>query len=318
MRIFAREWVGTLLQRLGMEEGVPIESGMITNRIAAAQKAVETQNFESRKHVLEYDDVMNKQREAVYGLRHGLLEGIDQKELILEDYTTTALSNILDETAPEKAHADQWKIDEMKTKLIDIFGTDFPNIDFTALNRHELGEALFGGLQQRYELKEQILSPDTLRYHERVVLLSVLDGLWKDHLLAMDHLKEGIGLRGYAQQDPLVAYKKESFDMFEAMMQRFQEDTLRNIFRMQILGPDGVPIDSMEQLAALQAAAALPVAPPPPQLPQTPARTMLSGGGEQEERPTQQEPAFPQSQGPQRQQYAPQKANSGQKPKRRR
>ncbi len=320
MRIFAREWVGTLLQRLGMEEGVPIESGMITNRIAAAQKAVETQNFESRKHVLEYDDVMNKQREAVYGLRHSLLEGIDQKELILEDYTTTALSNILDETAPANVHADQWNIEEMKTKLVDLFGTDFPNVDFSALNRHELGDTLFEGLKQRFEVKEQILGPDTLRYHERVVMLSTLDGLWKDHLLAMDHLKEGIGLRGYAQQDPLVAYKKESFDMFEAMMQRFQEDTLRNLYRMQIVGPDGTPIESMEQLHALQAIAAQPVAPPPPQLPQTPPPMRMSGGGSEfaESSAAPQEPMFPASRGPQRQQYAPQKATSGQKPKRRR
>ena len=324
MRIFAREWVGTLLQRLGMEEGVPIESGMITNRIAAAQKAVETQNFESRKHVLEYDDVMNKQREAVYGLRHNLLEGIDQKELILEDYTATGLSNILDATAPEKVHADQWNVPEMKQKLVDLFGSEFADVDASQLNRHELGDALFDKLSQRFNIKEQILGPDTLRYHERVVMLTVLDGLWKDHLLAMDHLKEGIGLRGYAQQDPLVAYKKESFDMFEAMMQRFQEDTLRNLFRMQILGPDGTPIESLEQLAALQAAAAQPVAPPPPQLPSAPPPMRMSGGGTQEEtaqaprQPRMPEPQAPTPRGPQRQQYAPAKASSGQKPKRRR
>ncbi len=273
MRIFAKEWVGTLLQRMGMQEGEPIESGMITNRIAGAQKAVETQNFESRKHVLEYDDVMNKQREAVYGLRHSLLEGIDQKELILEDYTTTELSNILDADAPEKAHPDQWKIDELKGKLVDLFGTDFPQVDPTSLNRHELGEALFNALKERFEVKETILSPDTLRYHERVVMLTVLDGLWKDHLLQMDHLKEGIGLRGYAQQDPLVAYKRESFDMFEVMMGRFQQDTLRNIFRMQILAPDGTPIESLEQLHALQQAGATAqdaIAPPIPSLPQDP------------------------------------------------
>ena len=271
MRIFAKEWVSTLLQRMGMQEGEPIESGMITNRIAGAQKAVETQNFESRKHVLEYDDVMNKQREAVYGLRHSLLEGIDQKELVLEDYTTTELSNILDADAPEKAHPDQWKLDDMKQKLVDLFGTDFPQIDPNTLNRHELGEALFTALKERFEVKETILGPDTLRYHERVVMLSVLDGLWKDHLREMDYLKEGIGLRGYAQQDPLVAYKRESFDMFEQMMTRFQQDTLRNLFRMQILAPDGTPIDSLDQLHALQQqGSALPEAPPVPALPQNP------------------------------------------------
>ncbi len=253
MRIFAREWVSTLLQRLGMEEGVPIESGMISRRIEAAQKAVESQNFESRKHVLEYDDVMNKQREAVYGLRRQLMEGVDQKQLITEDYLSTILSNLLDENAPEKVHADEWKSEALFNGIFDIFGARLESeVDMRSLNRHELGEALYNTLQQRYTMKEQILGPDTMRYHERIVMLSVLDGLWKDHLLAMDHLKEGIGLRGYAQQDPLVAYKKESFEMFEAMMMRFQEDTTRHLFRMQIIGPDGTPIETPEQFQAIQ------------------------------------------------------------------
>ncbi len=258
MRIFAREWVSTLLQSLGMEEGVPIESRMISRRIESAQKAVETQNFESRKHVLEYDDVMNKQRQAVYGLRRQLMEGVDQKLLITEDYTSTILSNILDENAPSDAHPELWKLDPLFAQVFDIFGANLQNeIDATKLNRHELGNALDETLRARYDLKEKILGEPNLRYHERVVMLSVLDGLWKDHLLAMDHLKEGIGLRGYAQQDPLVAYKKESFEMFEAMMMRFQEDTARHLFRMQILAPDGTPIESEAQLTALQS-------PPPP------------------------------------------------------
>jgi preprotein translocase subunit SecA len=223
MRIFAREWVSTLLQRLGMEEGVPIESGMISRRIEAAQKAVEAQNFESRKHVLEYDDVMNKQREAVYGLRRQLMEGVDQKQLITDDYLSTILSNILDENAPEKVHADEWKLEPLFNQVYDLFGARLENeIDAHSLNRHELGEAIFEKLRARYDVKEQILGAQQMRYHERIVMLSVLDGLWKDHLLQMDHLKEGIGLRGYAQQDPLVAYKRESFDMFEGMMLRFQ------------------------------------------------------------------------------------------------
>jgi len=144
------------------------------------------------------------------------------------------------------------------------------------LARHELGDAIFEKLKQDYEAKEKILGAETMRYHERMVMLSVIDGLWKDHLLAMDQLKEGIGLRGYAQQDPLVAYKKESFDMFEAMMLKFQEDTVRFLFRMQILGPDGAPVDAPPQPrrevpAAPPVASALPRAernapalPPPP------------------------------------------------------
>jgi len=252
MRIFAREWVSTLLQRLGMEEGVPIESPMISNRIQAAQKAVEAQNFESRKHVLEYDDVMNKQREAVYGLRRQLMEGVDQKQLITEDYVSTILSSILEENAPEKSHPDQWKMDAIYSQVYDVFGeklSEGPNkIDATQLNRHELGETIFERIRARYDVKEKILGAPAMRYHERIVMLSVLDGLWKDHLLAMDHLKEGIGLRGYAQQDPLVAYKKESFEMFEQMMMQFQQDTARHLFRMQIIGPDGQPIETAEQM----------------------------------------------------------------------
>ena len=267
MRIFAGERTKALLLSLGMEEGVPIEGRMISNRIEAAQKAVETQNFESRKHVLEYDDVMNKQREAVYGLRRQLMEGVDQKQLITEDYTSTILSNVLDENAPEKALPEEWKMDKLWESLHDIFGakfTDGPNsIDYASLSRHDLGEAIFEKLRGRYDIKEQILSPAQMRYHERIVMLSVLDGLWKDHLLAMDHLKEGIGLRGYAQQDPLVAYKKESFDMFEAMMLRFQEDTARHLFRMQIIGPDGQPIETAQQLEQAQLAAAQPPTPEP-------------------------------------------------------
>jgi preprotein translocase subunit SecA len=262
MRIFAREWVSGLLQSLGMEEGVPIESRMISRRIESAQKAVESQNFESRKHVLEYDDVMNKQREAVYGLRHQLMEGVEQKLLITEDYVSTILSNILDEFAPEKSHPEQWKINELFAQVYDLFGAKLEGvIDPTLLNRHELGEAIFNTINARYDVKEKILGEPQLRYHERVVMLSVLDALWKEHLLNMDHLKEGIGLRGYAQQDPLVEYKKESFELFETMMMRFQEDTCRNLFRMQILAPDGTPIETLEELLTLQAGHN---APPPP------------------------------------------------------
>ena len=327
MRIFAGERTKALLLTLGMEEGVPIEGRMISNRIEAAQKAVETQNFESRKHVLEYDDVMNKQREAVYGLRKQLMEGVDQKQLITEDYAGTILSNILDENAPEKATRDEWNMDKLFEAVHDIFGANFgptltnatssadgsntqaalsdssaspapllssrseaeasaspaqqpnPSAIDPDLSRHELGEAIFDRLRARYDIKEEILSPTQMRYHERIVMLSVLDGLWKDHLLAMDHLKEGIGLRGYAQQDPLVAYKKESFDMFEAMMLRFQEDTARHLFRMQIIGPDGQPIETPEQLRAAQQVSAQPQqtieAPTPVALPHHPSPPAL-------------------------------------------
>jgi preprotein translocase subunit SecA len=250
MRIFAKQWVSTLLERLGMEEGVPIESKMISNRIEAAQKAVEAQNFESRKHLIEYDDVMNKQREAVYGVRRKLLEGVDQRELILEDYVGGILSTLLDEFTPDTKHLDQWNIKGLDDKLEDHFGLRLARTGIKPLevSRHELGDAIFDQLKREYEAKEKILSSETMRYHERMVMLSVIDGLWKDHLLSMDHLKEGIGLRGYAQRDPLVEYKRESFDMFEAMMLKFQEDTVRFLFRMQILGPDGQPVNAAPEV----------------------------------------------------------------------
>jgi preprotein translocase subunit SecA len=259
MRIFAKQWVSTLLERLGMEEGMPIESRMISKRIEGAQKAVEAQNFDSRKHLLEYDDVMNKQREAVYGVRRMLLEAVEQKELILEDYVGGILSGFLDEFAGGKVRPDQWNLKGLDEKLKDQFGLSLEAAGIKPLeqSRHELGEAIFEKLKQEYEAKEKILGPETMRYHERMVMLSVIDGLWKDHLLSMDHLKEGIGLRGYAQQDPLVAYKKESYDMFEAMMFKFQEDTVRFLFRMQILGPDGKPLN-----AAPEVRREIPKAPP--------------------------------------------------------
>ncbi len=237
MRIFAKEWVSNLLQRLGMEEGIPIESRMITRRIEAAQKAVEGQNFESRKHLLEYDDVMNKQRVAVYGLRRRLLEGLDQKDLIIEDYVSGILGDLLEQYCPTKAHVDDWDLKGLKEAVFTKFGVDIyaEGLKPEEMSRQELGDAIFEKLKERYDAKEKLIGGEAMRYHERTIMLSVIDAQWKDHLLSMDHLKEGIGLRGYGQHDPLVEYKRESFDMFEEMMQRFQEETVRILYLMQIL-----------------------------------------------------------------------------------
>ncbi|MFZ0761938.1 MAG: preprotein translocase subunit SecA, partial [Candidatus Sulfotelmatobacter sp.] len=237
MRIFAKEWVSKLLGRLGMEEGVPIESKLMSRRIETAQMAVEGQHFESRKHLLEYDDVMNKQREAVYGLRRRLLEGMDQKDLILEDYVSAILGDLMDEYCPAKGHVDDWNVKGLKDAVFTRFGVDFiaEGVKAETLNRQELGDAIFEKLKERYDAKEKLIGPEAMRHHERMIMLSVLDSQWKDHLLSMDHLKEGIGLRGYGQHDPLVEYKKESFEMFEDMLKRFQEDTARYLYLMQII-----------------------------------------------------------------------------------
>jgi len=269
MRIFAKEWVSNLLQRLGMEEGVPIESRMITRRIEAAQKAVEGQNFEARKHLLEYDDVMNKQREAVYGLRRRLLEGLDQKDLIIEDYVSGILGDILEQFCPAKAHADDWDMKGLKDAVFTRFGVDIyaEGLQPDTLNRAELGDAIFQQLKDRYDAKEKLIGPDAMRYHERMIMLSVIDAQWKDHLLSMDHLKEGIGLRGYAQHDPLVEYKRESFDMFEDMMRRFQEETVRYLYLMQILERpmEGPP----RPQSAIQ---------PVPEIPNATSPSLITGG----------------------------------------
>ncbi|HET9100488.1 MAG TPA: SEC-C metal-binding domain-containing protein, partial [Acidobacteriaceae bacterium] len=176
--------------------------------------------------------------------RHQLLEGSDQRQLITDDFVSNILSTLLDKHAPDNMHPDQWDAKALHDAVMMQFGLDLAaeGVQVSELNRHELGETLFERLQERYAAKEQIIGPDAMRYHERMIMLSVLDGLWKDHLLAMDQLKEGIGLRGYGQQDPLISYKRESFDAFEAMMNRFQEDTVRFLFRMQIMGPDGKEI----------------------------------------------------------------------------
>jgi len=246
MRIFAKEWVSNLLQRLGMEEGVPIESRMITRRIESAQKAVEGQNFEARKHLLEYDDVMNKQREAVYGLRRRLLEGLDQKDLIIEDYVSGILGDMMERHCPPKDHVDNWDLKALKDAIFTHFGVDIyaEGLKPEQMNRQELGDAIFDKLKGRYDAKEALIGAEAMRYHERMIMLSVIDGQWKDHLLSMDHLKEGINLRGYGQHDPLVEYKRESFDMFEEMMQRFQEETVRYLYLMQIMErpPDSGPM----------------------------------------------------------------------------
>ena len=245
MRLFMKDWMSGMFQKLGMEEGVPLESKMLSNRIEKAQQAMEAQNFEARKHLLEYDDVMNKQREAVYGLRRQLLEGVDQKELILEDYVADILSDVIDQFIGKDTHPEDWDFKGLKNAIFTRFGVDVTaeGVKLEELNRQELGDAVFEKLKQRYDAKEKLIGPEQMRYHERMIMLSVLDQLWKEHLLNMDHLKEGIGLRGYGQHDPLVEYKRESFEMFEAMMRRFEEETARYLYLMQIIGPGGVPVE---------------------------------------------------------------------------
>src|SRR5882757_8709064 len=217
LRIFGGERMQNLMLRLGMVEDVPIESKLITSRIAAAQKAVEAQHFASRKHVLEYDDVMNKQRQAVYGMRRQLLEGDNQKERIVE-IVRGIVGSFIDQFCPERARADQFDLAGLQTAILNQFGAKLETEEWSASSREEIEQQINDALAGRYDEKARMIGPDNLRQADRIIMLSVVDNQWKDHLLSMDHLKEGIGLRGYGQKDPLIEYKKESFTMFQDMM----------------------------------------------------------------------------------------------------
>jgi preprotein translocase subunit SecA len=242
LRIFGGERVKNLMFRLGMTEGVPIESKIISNRIENAQKAVEAQNFEARKHLLEYDDVMNKQRETIYNLRRSFLEGRDQKEFVLE--RADAIANELVETyCPREQHPDQWNITQFSNEVLNQFGFDpkAVGIDFAKLNHDQLLDELHDKVIARYEEKEALFSAPTLRWLERHILLDVVDGQWKDHLLTLDHLKEGIGLRGYGQKDPLVEFKKEAFTLFDELMNRIDTEAVRFLFLVRPADPTNAP-----------------------------------------------------------------------------
>ncbi len=246
LRIFAGERVSGIMQKLGMEEGVPIESRLITKRIAAAQKAVEGQNFEARKHLLEYDDVMNRQRNAIYGLRRQVLESEDQKEYILGIAEDIA-KEFVETHCAKDIHPDEWDLKGLRNSFFTQFGLDLraEGVDPTQLNHEELTAALYERLRRKYDEKQSQLTPDVMRWHERMILLQVVDSQWKYHLLSMDDLKEGIGLRGYGQKDPLVEYKKESYQMFQAMMNRIDEEVLRYLFLMQ-------PVQEEEQVREIE------------------------------------------------------------------
>ncbi len=239
LRIFGGERVKALMYRLGMTEGIPIESRLISKRIENAQKAVEAQNFEARKHLLEYDDVMNKQRETIYSSRRGILEGADQKELVLEKAEEIAFE-LIDTYCPSDQHPDQWNVTQLSNEVLNQFGFEpkAAGIDFAALNHDALADALIAKVNARYEEKETLFGAQVMRWLERRILLDIVDAQWKDHLLSLDHLKEGIGLRGYGQKDPLVEFKKEAFVLFDDLMDRIDKESVRFLFLVQPAKPE--------------------------------------------------------------------------------
>jgi preprotein translocase subunit SecA len=233
LRIFGGERMQNLMLKLGMEEDVPIESKLITRRIQKAQEAVEAQNFEARKHLLEYDDVNNKQRQAVYGMRRQLLEGVDQKERVME-MVRGIIEQFIEMRCPEDKHPDTWDLNTLRNDILTQFGAKIDLHDIGQMTKIEMSDAIFERLQHKYQEKEDLVGADIMRQTERIVMLQVIDNQWKDHLLAMDELKQGIGNRAYGQKDPLVEYKKESFEIFQAMMDRIEDETVRYLFFLQV------------------------------------------------------------------------------------
>jgi preprotein translocase subunit SecA len=233
MRIFGSDRISPLLGKLGMEEDMPIEHRLITKAIENAQTRVEAHNFDIRKYLLEYDNVMNKQRETVYGMRKEMINDGDMRERMVE-LVDEIIEGLVDEYAPEKVYPEEWDIESLKNRIYEtfFFRIDLGEIDFKSITKAGLLDRVRTGVLAVYEAKEKEFG-ETLRNIERYIALSSLDGHWKEHLLALDHLREGIGLRGYGQKDPLREYQRESFDLFLEMLDRVNVDTVQKLFAIQ-------------------------------------------------------------------------------------
>lgn len=241
MRIFGSDRISGIMEKLGMEEGVPIEHKLVTRSIEHAQKQVEARNFEIRKHLLEYDDVMNKQREAVYTLRRKVLEEGTHSEYIMELCEDILKWNIQERCGDHKDPRD-WDIPKLISDLKNQFSLELDAEKLSSLeDTDQLNDFLYQKIEQLYADKKAMLGEERWKFHERMLMLHVIDNQWKDHLYALDHLKEGIGFRGYGQRDPLVEYKKESFEMFEEMMNRMEEEIVRYVFLTQAPSNEEAP-----------------------------------------------------------------------------
>src|SRR6476619_2229150 len=259
MRIFAGDKVKALMQRLGMEKGVAIESGMVSKRIAAAQKSVEGRKFEARKHLLEYDDVMNRQRETIYGLRRQLMEEPDQRDYLLGDPPSAGvaydlLSDLTRQYLNPDVSPEDWDVENYKIQIKTIYDLDVQGagIEVANMTSEEVTDAIWEKLKFKYADKEQQIGTEAMRTYERIIMLNIIDDQWKDHLLSLDHLKQGIGLVGYGQKDPLVEYKKQSFDLFQEMLDRIDTTTIRSLFNLQVVSEQAP--ESLQQRRARRAA----------------------------------------------------------------
>ena len=236
MRLFGSDNISSLMDKLGMEEDEPIEHSLISRSIEQAQKKVEAQHFNTRKHVLEYDDVMNQQREVIYGQRRQILQGENLRENIffmIEKLVDRGLELFAD----EKAHPEDWDYDALIEYATELFAAEgsLSRAELEAMSREEIREDLLDAAKENYDRRELLFGADNMRELEKVVMLKVVDAKWMDHLDAMDMLRQGIGLRAYGQKDPLIEYKIEAFDMFGQMIEHIQEDIVRYIYRVNIV-----------------------------------------------------------------------------------
>jgi len=231
MRIFAGDKMKAAMKTLGMEENVPIESPMVSRAVERAQKQVEARNFDTRKHLLEYDDVNNKQRKEIYGLRRDLLAGKEQKEYV-QGKARDILGFLVEDHLRVHKDPGDWDLEGFRKQLLHFFGFNpvQEGIDLTEIGLDQMADRIWEPVQRRYEAKEEKVGSELMRHYERHILLQIIDSAWKDHLLAMDHMKEGIGLRAYGQKDPLVEYKRETFEMFGHMRERIENDAVRFLF----------------------------------------------------------------------------------------
>ena len=273
MRIFASERVSQLMLKLGMEEGIPIEHGMVTRAIANAQKKVEAHNFEIRKQLLEYDDVMNKQREVIYQHRRAVLAGENLSD-DLRDMMDTSVESALTVYCPAEQYPEEWDMKGLAEMMQGQFGLDITQgrqdggESLRDVGRDALLEDLKAQVRDAYDRKEKELGPELMRFLEKNFMLQVIDHHWKDHLLGMDHLRDGIGLRGYGQKDPLIEYKREGYDLFAGMMERIKSDTIERLFLVQAVREGERP------------------APPPPVLSRPQPKLTLNRGDEPVSAPT--------------------------------
>jgi preprotein translocase subunit SecA len=240
MKVLGSDRIKNLLVRAGMRDGVPIENKLVSRAIENAQKQIESQHFSVRKHLLEYDDVMNKQRQVIYTMRREILMGADLSDRV-HQMVDSICQDLSESYMPKDQDPSTWQIDSFTKELKAIFGIDSQSIfddPIDQLTPGHIYESIHKYLSALHREKESMMGPSMMREFERWIFMQIIDTQWKDHLLTIDHLKEGIGLRSYAQRDPLIEYKKESFNLFEELQQRIEEEAIRFIYQLKPVAED--------------------------------------------------------------------------------